>query len=224
MPTIITHALTGYLSTTIFHFQNKKLHRRLLLGSLLCPVIPDLDVIAFAFGIPYGGFWGHRGFSHSLIFAVILAVIVVGLFFRKFNLASKQKFFLTSYFFILTASHGIFDAFTNGGLGVAFFAPFDNTRYFFPFTPIQVSPIGPHFFSSRGLRVLFSEMLWIWLPTLFFIIFLRNRILGELTENGRKKWSSCLSTLGTVIWHPGKTTIDEFPPKACGNDFIVSGI
>jgi inner membrane protein len=39
---------------------------------------------------------------------------------------------------VATASHGILDAFTNGGLGVAFFAPFDKTRYFFPVTPMKL--------------------------------------------------------------------------------------
>ncbi len=51
-----------------------------------------------------------------------------------------QKVWL--FLFVATISHGILDALTDGGLGVAFFAPFVNTRYFFPWTPIKVSPIG----------------------------------------------------------------------------------
>jgi inner membrane protein len=53
---------------------------------------------------------------------------------------------------------------TDGGLGIAFFAPFDNTRYFLPFRPIKVSPIGLSFFSARGLDVIRSELLWVCLP------------------------------------------------------------
>jgi len=69
------------------------------------------------------------------------------------------------YFFLATASHGLLDAMTDGGLGVAFFAPFDNRRYFLPWTPIRVSPIGiGRFSSSRGYAVLQSELLWIWVP------------------------------------------------------------
>jgi membrane-bound metal-dependent hydrolase YbcI (DUF457 family) len=60
----------------------------------------------------------------------------------------------------VTASHGVLDAMTDGGLGIAFFAPFDNTRYFFPFRPVKVSPIGLSFFSARGLDVIWSELLW----------------------------------------------------------------
>jgi inner membrane protein len=59
----------------------------------------------------------------------------------------------------------LLDAMTDGGLGVAFFAPFDNHRYFLPWTPIRVSPIGlGRFFTSRGSAVIRSELLWIWLP------------------------------------------------------------
>ena len=45
------------------------------------------------------------------------------------------------------ASHGVLDALTDGGPGVAFLAPFDDTRYFFPWRPIRVSPLWRGFFS-----------------------------------------------------------------------------
>jgi inner membrane protein len=69
------------------------------------------------------------------------------------------------WFTAVTASHGLLDALTDGGRGIAFFAPFSNHRYFFPWRPIQVSPIGTGFFSSRGLLVLASESVWIWVPS-----------------------------------------------------------
>jgi inner membrane protein len=63
---------------------------------------------------------------------------------------------------------------TNGGLGVAFFAPFNNQRYFFPFRPLLVSPIGVDpFFTTRGLKVIFSELVWIWFPSLVLAGMLR---------------------------------------------------
>jgi inner membrane protein len=72
---------------------------------------------------------------------------------------------LIAHFSFVTASHGMLDAMTDGGLGVAFFAPFDNARYFFPWRPILVSPIGiAQFFSGYGLDVLLSEFVWIWVP------------------------------------------------------------
>jgi inner membrane protein len=77
---------------------------------------------------------------------------------------------LSGYFFLITISHGCLDALTDGGLGVAFFAPLDQTRYFFPWRPIEVSPIGLDFFSARGLTVIESELLWIWIPALTIIV------------------------------------------------------
>jgi hypothetical protein len=74
------------------------------------------------------------------------------------------------YFFIAAASHGVLDAFTDGGLGVAFFSPFDTRRYFFPVTPISVSPVGVSFFSVHGLFVLLSELVWLWLPAFAFVV------------------------------------------------------
>jgi inner membrane protein len=127
-------------------------------------VIPDVDVIGFSFGIRYGDFIGHRGFTHSLLFAALLAGAATLLAFPR-NLAAANRYSLWAYLFLATANHGLLDAMTDGGLGRAFFAPFDNTRYFLPWTPIRVSPIGiERFFSSRGLTVLQSELLWIWLP------------------------------------------------------------
>jgi inner membrane protein len=73
------------------------------------------------------------------------------------------------FLFLATLSHPTLDALTNGGLGVGFFAPFSNERYFFAYRPIEVSPIGVgDFFSQRGLKVLLSELRWVWLPSAIF--------------------------------------------------------
>jgi inner membrane protein len=64
------------------------------------------------------------------------------------------------------ASHALLDTLTNGGLGCALFWPFDLTRYFAPWTPIPVSPIGLRYFSSYGMfvagseAVLFAPVVW----------------------------------------------------------------
>ena len=70
-----------------------------------------------------------------------------------------------------TVSHGVLDAMTDGGLGVAFFAPWNNERYFLPWRPLKVPPIGiPAFFSRRGLVVLGSELLWVALPLVLIAV------------------------------------------------------
>jgi inner membrane protein len=134
--------------------------------SVLCSLLPDADVIGFALGIGYGNMLGHRGLSHSLVFAFCLGYGVVWCCFRDMVKFSTAWWSLGLYFTAVTASHGVLDALTNGGLGIAFFAPVDATRYFFPWRPVRVSPISvTAFFSKWGVRIVLSEMLYIWLPT-----------------------------------------------------------
>jgi inner membrane protein len=152
--------------------------KAVLVAGAICSVVPDLDVIGFHFGIRYRDFWGHRGFTHSLVFAGVLATATLLLAFRK-RIPNLNRSPIWLYFFLAAASHGLLDAMTDGGLGVAFFSPFDNRRYFLPWTPIRVSPIGINrFFTARGLAVLQTEVIWIWIPTAILVVlayFLRRR-------------------------------------------------
>jgi inner membrane protein len=162
MASVFSHAVAALGIGACFY--RPGVPKRVWVIGTVCSVVPDLDVIGFRFGIRYGDFWGHRGFTHSLAFAALLATFVVLLAFRE-GIPGLNRFVLWSYFFLAAASHGILDAMTDGGLGVAFFSPFDNTRYFLPWRPIRVSPIGvTRFFSHRGLEVVQRELLWIWLP------------------------------------------------------------
>jgi len=119
---------------------------------------PDADVLGFRLGINYEDLLG----PHSLLVAIILSLVVTFLAFPQLP-PRWTRLVLFPYFFVVTASHGVLDALTDGGLGVAF-APFDDTRYFFPFRPIKVSPIGLSLFSARGLDVIWSELLWVCIP------------------------------------------------------------
>lgn len=168
MPTIFSHSVAALAIQRIFSSGRGTFKIYLLV--VICSVIPDADVIAFKFGIPYGDILGHRGFSHSILFAALWALFIRFFFFIKNPTFSKEGFILFLLFFFSTLSHGILDAFTNGGLGVCFYCPFDSTRYFFPHRPILVSPIGKRFFSDWGMRVLISEFFIIWIPSLFIIL------------------------------------------------------
>lgn len=128
--------------------------------------LPDIDVIGFRFGVEYGDFLGHRGLTHSLLVAV-MAGAVIGFLWTRDGYAFRDRLQLAAYLVAALASHGLLDAMTTGGLGVALFAPVDNTRYFFPWRPIAVSPIGIRpFFTARGFAVLANECAWVGLPSL----------------------------------------------------------
>jgi inner membrane protein len=168
MPTIFSHAIAasalGFAGCTGPGLRRalRQQGSRFWLWTAVCAMLPDADVIGFAFGIRYGDLLGHRGLSHSLLFAAIIGVMV--------GRMCGGRVATCMYFAAITASHGIFDALTDGGLGIAFFSPFDTERYFFPWRPIQVSPIGAGFFSARGMRVLGSELRWIWMPSAALVL------------------------------------------------------
>jgi len=168
MASPLSHAVAALSIGTCFYRPN--VPKRIWVSGVVCSVLPDVDVIGFRFGIRYGDFWGHRGFTHSLLFAALLAsAVAVTLIWL--GASGIGRFTLFAYLFLATASHGVLDAMTNGGLGVAFFSPFDNRRYFFPWRPIRVSPISvTRFYSPRGLAILQSELLWIWLPAILFAL------------------------------------------------------
>jgi len=137
--------------------------KRLLWAGVFVSILPDLDVLAFRFGIAYSSHIGHRGFSHSILCAFLIGLM--GAFAAPWFKARFRTVFL--YIFESMASHGILDSFTNGGLGIAFLWPWKDERYFAPFRVIEVAPIGlSRFLSPRGLAVLYSEFLWVWLPCL----------------------------------------------------------
>jgi inner membrane protein len=159
MPSAITHAIVGLGLAEMFHSSDRSVGFYGL--SMALAAGPDLDVLAFWFGIPYGSFFGHRGFFHSLFFA---GLVGLGVALATLGSCSFSWWQLWLYFFGVLASHGILDCFTNGGMGIALFSPFDTTRYFFTWTPIEVAPIGLAFFGPWGVRVMRSEIIWVWLP------------------------------------------------------------
>lgn len=162
MPTAPTHAVAALALGAVFHRPGTP-HVLWLAGAVLS-AIPDLDVVGFRLGIAYGDLLGHRGLSHSFAFAVILGGLVALLGWRSG--AGPLPFRVVwIYLALATASHGLLDMLTDGGLGIALAAPIDETRYFFPVRPIAVAPIGLHGLLAPGMAcVVRTELLWVWVP------------------------------------------------------------
>lgn len=166
MASLLAHAVVGAALWPAF--REHTLPRHAWVTGAVLAAAPDVDVLGFGRGVPYGSLLGHRGLTHSLLFAAALAVgALTFLYPRRAWPVGRGRLWL--YLALATASHGVLDALTTGGLGVAFFAPFSRARYFFPWRPILVSPIGVRpFFTARGLAVLRSEVAWIILPAVVF--------------------------------------------------------
>jgi len=81
MTSIFGHALASVAIGTSFSKSLKSIQFWLL--GVLCAIFPDADVIGFKFGIKYENFFGHRGFTHSFVFALVFGFIIAWIFYRK---------------------------------------------------------------------------------------------------------------------------------------------
>ena len=164
MPSIISHAVVAS-SLGAAGLPDRSMPARYWVALAILAAAPDADVIAFWLNVDRAHILSHRGLTHSLPFAALVAALAVRVLFRGREWHALWPR-LWALYFAGIASHGLLDAFTNGGQGIAYFAPFSASRWHASWQPILVSPIGVGaFLSEYGLRVLQNEMLWLWLPS-----------------------------------------------------------
>nr|WP_283938033.1 metal-dependent hydrolase [Sphingomonas caseinilyticus] len=143
--------------------------RGLVIACAVAAVIPDLDVAGRAFGISSESLLGHRGISHSIAAAALIAIFGGAL------LAGRYRWQVSLPCLFLSAlSHGLTDMLTDGGKGIALWWPISDERLFAPFRPIEVSPILLRGFENGKLPlVLLSELIWLIAPALLVALLVR---------------------------------------------------
>ena len=208
MPTVFTHSLIGFTASVVYGpALAAGARRRLILLSMFLAVAPDLDGIPYLLGLTVKGhLLAHRGVSHSLAAAMLLGALAATWMTRVAPIVCRRWVGCWLYFTIVTASHGLLDMATNGGSGIALFAPFVNHRMFWPMRPISVSPIRPaSLFTPFGFRAIASELLTLW--TLCGALLLATRVPGGATvgPSGRPvplHWltSAALVAVGLMAW------------------------
>ena len=188
MPSIVAHAVAG-AALAIAAFSPRPVPRRVWITAAVVAAVPDVDAI----GRPFGNlaieavFGGHRGFTHSVVFVLVLAAIVAWGFFRTSPWIGLHRRLWVA-FALATASHGVLDALSTIGNGVAFWAPFSWTRYEFAWQPlgeIGPGPRGP----ERALDMVANEFLWVGLPALIVVViarFIRRAHAPELATSLRQ--------------------------------------
>jgi len=164
MPSIFTHAAVPLALWCAS--ERGRVSGRLLAAGVAAAMLPDADVLAFALHIPYADAFGHRGASHSLLFAGVLGLLALACA-RSLHAGRWQALV---FVFASAVSHPLLDALTSGGLGVALWWPWSEHRLFAPWRPIRVSPFANNFFSARGLQTLVSELRWVWLPLVVAVL------------------------------------------------------
>jgi inner membrane protein len=159
--TIYTHALVGLGLGRILTPGRRPWWFWVL--TALLPVTPDLDSFSTA---AYGSsIWGHRGFTHSLGFALAVALVAAGLTCRRLRMSFWM---LAGLFFVVMASHGLLDALTRGGADIPFFWPLSDARYG-NWASIPVPDIGFELPDPRRSRAFRAEIFAVWIPTLFLV-------------------------------------------------------
>ena len=161
MPTIFTHAAVPLVAGLALG--QRLVSRRLLLAGVAASMLPDADTAGLLLHVPYNSQFGHRGFTHSICFALLLGVLAL----LAARALASPRWRAGWFVFLAAVSHPLLDMCTDGGHGVALFWPFSAERYFLPWQVIAVSPIGVNrLFSERFAHVLASEAFWVWAPAI----------------------------------------------------------
>jgi inner membrane protein len=159
MATLYTHAFAGIGLARLYAVRPMPWAFWSLAAVL--PIIPDLDVFSTA---AYGSPLGHRGITHSLLFALSLGIVAAGTTFRCFRV---RWWSLMLLFFAIIASHGLLDALTYGGEGIPFFWPLGGRYGNWGLIPL--SDIAFDLPDPRHSRAVCGELLWVWLPTIVVV-------------------------------------------------------
>ncbi len=161
MPSLLGHAVAGLAITSAFH--REKLPRRTWALAAVCAMAPDLDWFVGFLHVHRGHAFNHRGAAHSLFAALLIATVVFFLGFRR----DQRRWGVGLCLAVAAVSHGLLDACTSGGVGVALFMPFSDTRWACVWQPGWVAPLPMgHEHVHTFLASLWSEAFWIGLPAL----------------------------------------------------------
>jgi len=157
MPSSIAHGLAALaLGALVYPAERARLYGVAAAGAVLL----DIDAIGRPFGLgDVGWLGGHRALTHSVPFAVGLAVLAVAAMCRGDHWRGR-RIGVWAFFTLAFALHGVLDAFTTYGEGVMFLAPFSMWRYKSPWQPIHgvvpeivaiwVPALGTIWHASRG--------------------------------------------------------------------------
>ena len=129
-------------------FAGHTVGRKAVLWGILAQSIPDIDFIASSWMDTPSALLAHRGFTHSILFAVIITTIMTLLanrWHRPHNISFTRWFF---FFAVAILSHIFLDTFNNYGVGLL--EPFQHSR--FSFNTMYVA--DPFFSIAPGIALI----------------------------------------------------------------------
>ena len=178
----LTHTVLGIcLGDAI---AGKKMGKRAMLYGALANNLPDIDVVSSLWMSQADGLLAHRGFTHSIIFAVAMTPLLAVFFHRRFrneyaNLNDWLLLFGSGLFI-----HIFIDALTSYGTG--WFEPFSHHRITFNILfvadvlytlPFLAGAVMLIVLTKDHPRRRFWQRLAIGLNLLYLVFALRNKII-----------------------------------------------
>lgn len=125
----LTHGALGAAAAGLIGGQRNDL--RIPLCGAMAGALPDIDIIPTLFMDPMASISWHRGFTHSLVFVLLVSVLLGYWFFRVFKNDTHDRYGPLFWSMALAAalcSHIALDCFTTYG-----------TRIFLPFSDYRVA-------------------------------------------------------------------------------------
>ena len=184
MPSWVAHAVAGVAVASVFTTRTDV--RRFAWTAAACTIVPDLDAIGWPIGMgDIELLGGHRGFTHSIPFAVLLGAAAAWGIFRG-ERWKPLRLRLWLCFALATMTHGALDALSTIGEGVRFFSPFRDTRYVSAWQPLHASRAPPEARPvSRIAYIVRDEMQYVILPCVILIVIV-SRGRGTEARPGRR--------------------------------------
>jgi inner membrane protein len=174
--------VSGRLSTQVTGRRAPARPIRLTLACVALALLPDADVLFLLAGLPDRGLFGHRGLTHTPLFALIVGALV-GL--GAWAARRPRPWRLALGAALLVLSHGLLDGLADEGRGVFVFWPFSLTRYHFSWRPIPDIPVGLAMLRPLGLRHLAIELAY-FLPMVVGALCWRS--LGPWFRRLTRRW------------------------------------
>ena len=139
MPSPIAHAVSGYAIAKGFNPLKVSRMWRFALYAVFVAIAADFDFIPQL----VAGINTHRGFTHSLSFAILFSLVLSRLVTRQTNFKRYLPTFILTL--AIYSSHLILDFFTQGGSGIPLLWPISDSLFH------SAIPLFPAVHHSHGL-------------------------------------------------------------------------
>lgn len=180
----LTHIALGACIGELF--TDKQFGKKAMLWGALAQSIPDIDFISVAWLGPTEELLAHRGFTHSILFGIMITfflAVTAERFHRPHNISLKKWIFFLGTEILV---HLVIDAFNNYGVG--WFEPFSDRRISFH----TIFVADPFFSLPSGIACLalillrtdhFRRVAWAKAGISFTVIYLLYGVFNKIQVN-----------------------------------------